>query len=498
MKLDFEYGNGFMSAELPDSTDIFIPGETVPDPPCLPQDWDSLYNATLESIRNPIGMPPLKELAGPGKSVVFVIPDIVKGGNQPTSHRKVAIRACLDELYAAGVEKKDILLLFSNGLHPRATVAEMKTILGMDLFNEFYPTDQITSHDSEDYDHLVDIGYTAAGDHVIMNKYVYDADIAILIGHTQGNPYGGYSGGYKHCATGITHWRSIASHHVPKVMHRGDFTPVSGHSLMRTKFDEIGMHMEEKMGHPFFCCDAVLDTYSRQIAIYSGYAKVMQPESWKVANKRTYVPFAEKKYDVMVFGMPQNFHYGNGMGTNPIQMMQALSAQVIRHKRILSDKCVFIVSSICDGYFHDERWPYLRELYDLFQHDYMNILPDMNRYGEYFATKEEYIRKYRFANAFHPFHGFSMMSCGHLAEEHTSAIYIVGAREPGIARGMGLKTRATFEEALQDAMKKYVGQSPNILALPKTFTTAAVHLCMKDPALNSHTRDGGPAHPCGC
>ena len=54
-----------------------------------------------------------------------------------------------------------------------------------------------------------------------------------------------------------------------------DFTPVSGHSLMRTKFDEIGMHMEEKMGHPFFCCDAVLDTYSRQIAIYSGYAKVM-------------------------------------------------------------------------------------------------------------------------------------------------------------------------------------------------------------------------------
>ena len=84
-----------------------------------------------------------------------------------------------------------------------------------------------------------------------------------------GNPYGGYSGGYKHCATGITHWRSIASHHVPKVMHRADFTPVSGHSLMRTKFDEIGMHMEEKMGHPFFCCDAVLDTYSRQIAIYS-------------------------------------------------------------------------------------------------------------------------------------------------------------------------------------------------------------------------------------
>ena len=42
-------------------------------------------------------------------------------------------------------------------------------------------------------------------------------------------------------------------------------------------------------------------------------------------------------------------------------------------------------------------------------------------YGEYFATNQEYIRKYRFCNAFHPFHGFSMMSCGHIAEMNTSS-----------------------------------------------------------------------------
>lgn len=492
MKLDFEYGEGLMSADLPDSTDIFIPGQTVKDPPCLPQDWDSLYSATMDSIRHPIGMEPLTELAHKGSKVVFIIPDIVKGGNQPTSHRRVAIRACLEELYSVGVEKKDILLLFSNGLHPRTPPKEQRIILGDELYNEFYG--QIDSHDSENYDNLVDLGYTSHGDHVILNKYVYDADVAILIGHTQGNPYGGYSGGYKHCATGISHWKSISAHHVPVVMHRPDFVPVSTHSEMRNKFDQQGMFMEEKMGKKFFCCDAVLDTYSRQIEINSGWAKEMQPVAWKMADKRTYVHWAEKKYDVVVFGMPTNFHYGMGMGTNPIQMMQALSAQVIRHKRIMSDNCVFIVSSICDGYFHDERWPYLRELYDIFQHDYMNTLADMIKYGEYFANNEEYIRKYRYTGAFHPFHGFSMMSCGHLAESNTSAIYIVGAREPGYARGMGLKTRATFEEALEDAKKKFVGDNPNILALPLTFKTAAVHLCMKDSA-----QDGTPIsdHPCG-
>ena len=79
---------------------------------------------------------------------------------------------------------------------------------------------------------------------------------------------------------------------------------------------------------------------TRQIAIFSGYAKEMQSLSWKVADNRTYVPFAEKKYDIMIFGMPQFYHYGDGMGTNPIMLMQGLSAQVIRHKRVMSNRCV--------------------------------------------------------------------------------------------------------------------------------------------------------------
>jgi len=477
MKVDFEYGHGVLSANLPEYTDIFIPGQTIPDPEKIPP--DKIMEITRESVQNPIGMEPLSKMAAKGSKVTIVIPDIVKGGLQPTSHRKIASRILLEELYSAGVEKKDILFIFSNGLHPRTTKAEMQQILGNELFSEFYNTNQLISHDSEDWDHLVDLGTTDAGDRVIMNKYVYDSDIAILVGHTQGNPYGGYSGGYKHCTTGITHWRSIASHHIPSVMHTEDFVPVSSHSVMRNKFNEIGMHMEKCMGKKFFGCDAVLDSLAQQIAVFSGYIKEMQPESWKIADKRTYVPWATKKYDVMIFGMPQDFHYGVGMGTNPIQMMQAISAQIIRHKRILSDRCIVICSSLCNGYFHDERWPYARELYELFQHDFMQQLPDMDKYGEYFATNEEYIRKYRFTNAFHPYHGFSMMSSAHIAEIHTSAIYIVGAQQPGYARGMGMKTRATFEEALENAMKKYVGDRPNILALPLTFKLSSPHLCMR-------------------
>lgn len=244
MKMEFEYGKGTVEAKLPDNTDIFIPGETVKDPEYIPE--EQLEKAYLESLAHPIGMPRLSELADKESKVTFVVPDRVKGGEQETSHRKLSIKYILRELYAAGVEKHNILFIISNGLHPKSTPEDAKAILGKEIFNQFWHTGQILSHDSEDKEHMVYLGMTESQDPVYINKYVYDSDIPILIGHVQGNPYGGYSGGYKHSATGITNWRCIASHHVPSVMHRSDFIPVNGGSLMRSKFDEISMYMEEK------------------------------------------------------------------------------------------------------------------------------------------------------------------------------------------------------------------------------------------------------------
>lgn len=55
---------------------------------------------------------------------------------------------------------EDVLLLFSNGLHPHTSDKEAKIILGDELFNEFYANGHITSLDSEDYDNLGDLGFT--------------------------------------------------------------------------------------------------------------------------------------------------------------------------------------------------------------------------------------------------------------------------------------------------------------------------------------------------
>jgi nickel-dependent lactate racemase len=476
--VQLEYGIGELSVELPETAKVFLPGTTIADPAFL----EDVEAATRHSIQNPLGMPPIHKLVGPGAKITLSFPDRVKGGFQKNSHRKTSIPILIEECLKAGVEKKDITLICSNGLHRKNTPEEIRQLLGELVYESFSPTRQIFNHDSEDWDNLVDLGYDESGDPVIMNRMVFESDLPILIGHVLGNPYGGYSGGYKMAATGITHWRSIASHHIPAVMHRSDFTPVSTDSLMHKKFDAIGQHMEKRMGRKFFMCDAVLDTSMRQIAIFSGYGKEIQPRSWEVANKRTFIPWAKKKFDIIVFGMPVEFHYGNGHGTNPILILQAIAANIIRHRRVLNDQFVVICASICNGFFNDEEFPSYRELYTLFQTNYHSTLPELEKYGEDFCKNEEYIRRYRFHFGYHPFHAFSMISCGQIAEFESAAIYIVGAHEPGFARAMGMKTRATFQEALKDS-EKFTGPHPHILVLPKAFKTAAVHLMMESDSI---------------
>ena len=87
MKLDFEYGQGTMAANLPDNTDVFIPGVTVPDPAFIPD--DQLVEVTRKSILNPIGMDPISKLAQKGSKVTIVFPDRVKGGEQEIGRAQV-------------------------------------------------------------------------------------------------------------------------------------------------------------------------------------------------------------------------------------------------------------------------------------------------------------------------------------------------------------------------------------------------------------------------
>lgn len=462
-----EYGDSFMDVEVPESAIVLRSGESFEEPEPLANPAE----ATRRALDEPLGSPPVRELVGPGAKVVIAFPDRVKGGAHETSHRRVAISFLLEELKAAGVDERDTKLVCAVGLHRKNHERDFVEYLGRDIVERFRGA-RLANHDPEDPDGVVNVGETGRGDVVEVNREVAEADLAIMIGHAQGNPYGGYSGGYKMPCTGLTTWRSIRCHHTPSTMYREDFVPASTKSHFRHQLTAIGEEIEASMKRPFFAVDAVLNGNARQTGVFAGDPKAVEKASWPVAAKRTEVELkGEEKADVLVLGMPRSFHYGPGMGSNPILMLQAIGSSIVRAAGALKPNPVVICASVCDGWFNDEWFPSYRETYELFQR--CAHVEEMRFYEDDMSNRPEYIHGFRHAYGYHPFHAFSMLYMGGVALDRARAVYVAGAKEPGFARGMGCIPTNTFDEALRHAAR-HLGARPKMLVVPE-LSKPAVH-----------------------
>jgi hypothetical protein len=451
-----DYGDDLMPVQLPESATVVRYGETHIDPPEVDP-----WAATRQALENPLGTPPLRALVKAGGRVVIAFPDRVKGGAHPRAHRRVSIPLVVETLLDAGVALDDITLLCAMGLHRKNTLEELYWYLGKEIVEAFWP-DRLVMHDAEDRNMLVDLGSDGMGNPIICNRLVVEADLAILIGHVLGNPYGGYSGGYKMVATGITTWQSIRSHHCPATMHREDFLPASVHSHMRRQFDSIGRATEQGMGKRFFAVDAVLGTQAQVLQVYAGAIDEVQVASWPLAEERTNVVLgAREPFDVLVYGLPRTFHYGPGMGTNPIFLLQAIGAQLARCSSVFREGGVIVAPSVCDGWFNEQWFPSYERAYEKLQ--------ETVDFADIFDFEDE------LAGDPDAIHRLSMVSMGAIAHQQASAVFIPGARKPRYARGMGCIPTKTFAAALACA-ERYVGKNPRILAIPEAFRLAGVHL----------------------
>lgn len=465
LRVSLQYGDGEVEVDLPPGS-VALTADLSREPEPLP-DPDA---ATRAAIAQPTGLAPIGALVGPGSTVTISFPDRVKGGSHATAHRKLSIPAVLDELRAAGVRDRDITLVCAIGLHRKNRPEEWAEYLGQGLLERCSEM-RLVNHDAEDPEAMVDLGESSLGDPVAANRFAVEADLSVLIGHAAGNPYGGYSGGWKMPATGLTSWRSIAAHHAPRTMYRPDFVPATPYGRFREQLKSIGERMEAHLGSPFFAVDAVLDSRSRQLAVAAGAINEVEQASWPVAGARTDVELDAEPFDVLLLGMPRTFHYGPGMGSNPILMMQACGAGIVRAAKAMIDQPVVIAASVCDGWFNDDDFPSYRPAFDLLQT--VDHPRDMVQFHDQLSTEPDLVDAYRNRWGYHPFHAFSMIYMGGVALDKASRVIIAGAQRPGLARAMGARTAPDVEGALKQAAD-LLGRTPRVLCVPQ-LTAPAFH-----------------------
>ena len=158
--------------------------------------------ATVQyALEHPVGSYRLREMVHPGETICIVTSDITR----PMPTWKV-MPALLDELYAAGVRREDITLVFALGSHRSHTEEERRHLAGERAFAEIRCVDG----DPSDCVHM---GVTSRGTPVDIVRTVAESDRRICLGNIEYHYFAGYSGGAKAIMPGVSTRAAIQANH---------------------------------------------------------------------------------------------------------------------------------------------------------------------------------------------------------------------------------------------------------------------------------------------
>lgn len=200
MELEIGFGNGTQKLNIPDGNAAGV----LYSNPIEVQDKGEA--AVRKALDQPIGTPHLRDIVKPGEKIAVITSDLTR----PLPSYKI-IPAVLEELWAAGVAKDDVSVVFALGSHRFQTPEEMKKLVGEDVYRQVRCIDG----DPKDFVHM---GTTKMGTPVDITRVVAEADRRIGIGNIEYHYFAGYSGGAKAIMPGVSTRAAIQSNHSRMVL----------------------------------------------------------------------------------------------------------------------------------------------------------------------------------------------------------------------------------------------------------------------------------------
>ena len=195
MRIALGFGTGTQTVEVPDRC-----VRQVLEPNPVPRGLTGEAEVR-RALAEPIGTPRLREIVRPGETIAIITSDITRP--MPTW---TVMPPLLEELYAAGVRRSDITLVFALGSHRPHTAEEMQKLAGERAFREIRCVDG-------DPDDCVRLGVTSRGTPVDITRVVAEADRRICLGNIEYHYFAGYSGGAKAIMPGVSTRAAIQSNH---------------------------------------------------------------------------------------------------------------------------------------------------------------------------------------------------------------------------------------------------------------------------------------------
>ena len=220
MEFAIKYYKDLVSFQIPDKN---VLGEILPNTcPSVESEEKEVKRALSEPFDSPL----LSDVVRPGEKVVIITSDVTR----PVPSR-IIIPCLLDELRKAGVENKDITVVFGLGSHRKQTEEEQKNLVGEEVYG------QVRCIDSNP-DDCVHLGTCKNGTPVDIFRTVAEADRRILVGNVEYHYFAGYSGGMKAIMPGVSSKEAIQANH-KNMIRPGAFAGNLVNNPVRDDIEEV-------------------------------------------------------------------------------------------------------------------------------------------------------------------------------------------------------------------------------------------------------------------
>src|SRR3954467_5704396 len=182
MRIHLDYGRTGLEVDLPEDRIVgplaIRPAAPLPDP----------EGAIARALREPVGTPPLAEVARGRTNACILVCDITR----PVPNRLI-LPPVLRTLEAAGIARKDILILVATGLHRPNEGAELEELLSPEIVANY----RCENHHGKVREEHTYLGTTPNGVPAGIDTRYVTADVKVTTGLIEPHLMAGYSGGRK-------------------------------------------------------------------------------------------------------------------------------------------------------------------------------------------------------------------------------------------------------------------------------------------------------------
>lgn len=242
------------------------------------------------ALETPIKSSGIEEIFVPGDTVLIVVSDATRA----TASAQI-VNLLVRRLIQTGIAARDIAVIFATGIHRPVTVAEKTELLTPFVVQRL----KIIDHDARNEGMMVQLGETAGGTPVAVNRALKDYAHVIVTGAIGFHYFAGFSGGRKSICPGLAAARTVeATHMLALDFENGGRRAGVGTGLLDGNAVNEECERVTELVNPSFSINTVVDERGRAVQLYAGHwraahrrgcAEYLQNHSRKIPDKRALV-----------------------------------------------------------------------------------------------------------------------------------------------------------------------------------------------------------------